>query len=672
MFTDIEGYTALMQKSEETAFLFRDTHRRIFRDNTERYHGEVNQYYGDGTLSIFDSAVDAVQCGIAMQLAFQQEPRIPVRIGIHSGDVVLSDEDIIGDGVNVASRIESLAVPGSVFISDKVYDEIKNSDAIETSFLDTFRLKNVDHPIGVYAISNEGLVVPPRKAISGKLEKEPPAGRRLIPLVIAVLLLGMVAFWGYRSFFSGPGGADKIESILVLPFDNFSGQDELDYFIAGMHSSLIGELGRISALRVISPTTARAYAGTQKSLAEIAEEHNVDAFLEVAVLGLGDSVHLQPKLIRVYPEEQQLWVQDYQEAKSQILNLYNSITQKVSQLAGVSLTAGEAQRIAENRTVDTAAYDLYQKGQFYLDQISPASLEKAFQYFKLAAEIDPDWAPPYAGLANVIQYRNQMGFLTPSEAIPQIHNYLDKALELDPNSAEAYYQRAVTAVWIEWDWEKGEAAFRKSLELEPNNASCHMFYAHLLMILRQNEKALQHAKQARDLDALRPFILGLYSVVLLYAADDPAAALVQAEKVFALEPDHYFTKAQLEGIWIGLGEYEKVFELWKEGNYAFWQEHGFGSQLEDVFRKHGWVEFTKELIKANEEIWEKEDHPHPMAFARKCVETKDFDKAVAYLEIDYERHDPNLPYLSTSLYYDKMKANSRYIALLKKMNLPVD
>ncbi len=125
MFTDIQGYTAFMQQNEEKAIQVRDKHRRIFNSVTENHKGRVLQYYGDGTLSIFDSAIDAVKCGIEMQLGFLKDPAIPVRIGIHTGDIIFSEEEIIGDGVNVASRIESLAVPGSVFISEKVYDESK-------------------------------------------------------------------------------------------------------------------------------------------------------------------------------------------------------------------------------------------------------------------------------------------------------------------------------------------------------------------------------------------------------------------------------------------------------------------------------------------------------------------------------------------------------------------
>ena len=173
MFTDIQGYTALMQQNEERAVRARDKHRRIFNDVTGKYGGRVLQYYGDGTLSIFDSALDAVKCGIEMQLGFREEPAIPVRIGIHTGDIFFSDEEIVGDSVNVASRIESLAVPGSVFLSGKVYDEIKNQESIKTTRLKAVKLKHVERPVEVYAVSNAGLVVPKPEEIQGKTEPLP-------------------------------------------------------------------------------------------------------------------------------------------------------------------------------------------------------------------------------------------------------------------------------------------------------------------------------------------------------------------------------------------------------------------------------------------------------------------------------------------------------------------
>jgi class 3 adenylate cyclase len=244
MFTDIVGYTAQMQQNEENAIKTRDKHRRIFNSITKRHNGRVLQYYGDGTLSIFDSAIEAVKCAIEMQLGFQEEPSIPVRIGIHTGDIIVSKEEIIGDGVNVASRIESLAVPGSVFISDKVYDEIKNQESIETSMLRAFKLKNVEKPVQVYAISNAGLMVPGPEDIEGKVsaestsisEKEIPPRKKdqskILYTIFVVIAIVMVIIT-YQKFGDKKNrDEDNLDkSIAVLPIKSLSDDPEKQYLV---------------------------------------------------------------------------------------------------------------------------------------------------------------------------------------------------------------------------------------------------------------------------------------------------------------------------------------------------------------------------------------------------------------------------------------------------------
>ena len=239
MFTDIEGYTALMQQSEDKAIAYRNRHREVFNAVTEKYKGNILQYYGDGTLSTFISAIDAVRCGIELQQAFREEPRIPVRIGIHSGDILFSEDGIIGDGVNVASRIESLAVPQSVFISEKIYDEIKNQPGIQTVSMGIFELKNVEKPMEVFAIANPGLIVPGKDQLAGKKKSEvknlrtTPDGKSKRVAINWILLPIIAILFGYFLYTSDlfktdsqtnriPSQIAAKKSIAVLPFINNS------------------------------------------------------------------------------------------------------------------------------------------------------------------------------------------------------------------------------------------------------------------------------------------------------------------------------------------------------------------------------------------------------------------------------------------------------------------
>ncbi|HET6766554.1 MAG TPA: adenylate/guanylate cyclase domain-containing protein, partial [Chitinophagaceae bacterium] len=168
MFADMTGYTAMMQEDEAHAKLLRNRHRQTLESLIPAHHGTILQYFGDGTLSIFDSAADAVRCGVAIQNELQKEPVVKLRIGIHSGDIVYDSEGIYGDCVNIASRIESLSVPGAVLFSAKVFDEIKNQRDIKAKPIGKFHLKNVKQPLEVYAATNDGLVIPMPAEIHGK------------------------------------------------------------------------------------------------------------------------------------------------------------------------------------------------------------------------------------------------------------------------------------------------------------------------------------------------------------------------------------------------------------------------------------------------------------------------------------------------------------------------
>ncbi len=461
-----------------------------------------------------------------------------------------------------------------------------------------------------------------------------------------------------------------IESVLILPFDNFTGLDDFEYYVAGLHSGLIGDLGKISSLRVPSRTSSKLYKDADMSIPEIASESGVDAVIEPSISCYGeDSLCVQIKLISAFPEEEQIWVQDYRVAKTQILNFFNNVTKNISKEINIVLTPLEESLLSEARTVDPEAYEAFLKGQYYWEKLDEESIQKALEYFQLAIEIDPEWADPYAGLANAWGLFRFFGYLPANAVVPNVHKYINKALEMDPNSAHAHYVRAIISVWTEWDWEQGEKEFLKSIDLNSNNALCRLYYAHLLMMQRRFDEALKQAKLGLELDPLKPLVLGLYAMVEMNEGDFHSAIL-HLEKALSIDPNFIWAVRILNTAQFMLhyqnGDWEKWIEAWGNKVKGHWNEEARETVI-NVFLEQGHVAGLNEMLKMNEKYGNKECLMSEGVIAERYIYLNDYEKAIDHLEKGYEMRA--IPYVATNKFYEILKDNPRYIELLKKMNL---
>lgn len=514
----------------------------------------------------------------------------------------------------------------------------------------------------LYDVTSEG--VEKTKPLSEIQEKDKtviPNAWRVATYVSFVLIIGLVVMniMG-RGNQIRPG---EIQSILILPFQNYTGDDQLDIVISGMHSSLISDVGRV--ISVISKTTSDVYKDADKTLSQIASELGVDVVVEPSVMCMGDSICFQ--LAMNTPEEKQLWNAEYRESKGQMPNLHNQITKQIADHLKIELTTDEEIVLSESRELDDEAVEAYYIGLHYLDMINANSLQTAKEYFNIAVEIEPEWAPLYAGLASVWAYQMQMSFVSPSIAIPKIYENLNKALELDPNSSTSHFSKAVIAVWTEWDWLKGEEEFLKGIELNPSNAMGRMFYAHLLMILQRPDEAVHQAKLAIELDPLRPFVLGLGGVVMA-STSDVKSAIALYEKALSIDPNHRWAIYGLSGTYRQMGDYEKWFEYFKK---IGWRDDKTLASVDSVFREQGYRAAVEMTIRMDEEA-AKERYVDFDILGYRNLELGNYDKAMDYFEKAYEIHHPNLPYFGgLANDYEQLRENPRYIALLKKMNLPL-
>jgi TolB-like protein len=364
MFSDIAGYTAIMGHDEERAIRALGEHRELLRTLLPRFNGRMLGEIGDGTLTIFHSASDAVKCAREVQSTIKDSKEFQLRIGIHLGDVLFADDKAWGDGVNVVSRIHALAPPGSICVSAAVYDEVRNKPEMAAKSLGHKNLKNVSRPIGVYIMSRESgsaATVGTSTGTNGRRRFAAVAGAAAI--TIAALGYFVVGRYYPTSNSATPsaGSPHGIRSLAVLPLDNYSGNPNQEYFADGMTDELTTDLATISQLRVISRSSAMRFKGEHRPpTPEIAKALNVDAIVEGSVLHAGDKVRITAELIDARADRH-LWAKSYERDSRDVLALQAEVALAIAREINVELTPREQARLANSRTVDPQAHDAYLK-----------------------------------------------------------------------------------------------------------------------------------------------------------------------------------------------------------------------------------------------------------------------------------------------------------------------
>ena len=469
-----------------------------------------------------------------------------------------------------------------------------------------------------------------------------------------------------RSDLINPG---MIQSVAALPFDNYTGDENLDYVAAGMHASLIGDIGKVSALRVTGKTSSSVYKNTDKSAPLIGEELNVDLLIEPTLTCYGDSVCVLIRAVTTSSEEKQILVREYRVDKNEILNFYGRVTREIAQEVKIELSPEEIRLLSKSRIVDRTAYDEYLKSRSYAVEGRKESMFKALGYLNSAIEKEPDWAPLYAAVAELWMWIQQAGYEPPSVAAPKIYENLNKAVELDPDLAEVHYLSAMIAQLGEWNWEKSEKEFLKTLAINPNDSWSRLLYSQLLLILQRNDEALAQRELVAGLDPLNPAMKLLYSGSLVQAGDFKTALLV-AEELVAADPMDWNANSMVEIAAYHLGEYDKVIKSLKH-TLPFSIEEDVYEGIVRIYNESGIVAAYEELMKHMENYAEN----NPISFSVMSggyIVANQPDKAMDWIEKGFEVHDPQIIYIATSMrHYEQLFGNPRFIAICEKANLPL-
>ena len=663
MFTDIVGYTALMGSDEDKAFEVLRKSRDIHIKSINKFNGKLIKEMGDGMLAQFDSAIDSVLCAIEIQKQSGKQINQKIRIGLHLGDITFDHEDIFGDGVNIASRLQSVADPGGIYISESIQKSIRAKSAVKTKYLGAVKLKNVDYPVNTYCIIEEGLPVPSVTKIEQLKGRSlfHRLSRSVYTYIILLLLIIANGTW-IQNYFKTD--APAISSLLILPFDNFTGDESLEYVVAGIHDALIGDVGKISALRVPSKRTANAYRNVEKSIPEIATELNIDAAVETSVTCYGDNICIQVKLVSAFPEEKQLWVHDFNIEKEQLSNLSKKIAKEISQQIHLNLTPQEEQLLAEANPIDPDAFEAYLRGMSYWELGTKQDLDRAMEYFQLSSQIDPDYALAYLGISRTWGGYVQHGFLPYHEVSDKVNAARNKALMLDSTLVEIHAGMATKYTWGDWNWQKAEKEFLKAIEINPNYAFSQAYYSHFLAIMGDPEKGLPHSELAMELDPFNTLYMSIHGQALKNAGKfDEALELLQ--NLYEIEPDQGIALPALWAVYHELGDTQKALDIAKK-IYVLKENELAVRSLEQGFEEGGYnlaMQRTAEMmISQRDSIY----FPSWQIFTLYCrAEMK--EEALEWLQKAYEEHDSNMPYINIDPLFDFLRDEPKFQNLLKTM-----
>ena len=528
---DVVGYSRLMGANEiATLEALKKLREDLLEPCIADHHGRTFKLTGDGTLVEFPSVVSALECALEIQRDMRArngpaaaDGRIEFRIGIHLGDVIVDGEDLYGDGVNVASRIESVAEPGGIAVSSSVRENVGTKADVAFEDAGEQELKNIDVPVRVYNVVIGAAKA--RKAASKEAEDKP--------------------------------------SIAVLPFTNMSGDPEQEYFSDGITEDIITDLSKVSGLFVLGRNTSFGYKGQSPDLTRVAAELGVKFVLEGSVRKAGSRVRITGQLIDGATGGH-VWADRYDRELDDIFAIQDEITQAIVQQLNVRLLPGEQEAIAKPTTGNIEAYQLFLRGRELFHSSTRVRIRLARQLFAEAVELDPQFARAYAGIAHCdTRLSNWYG---EKIAMADILAMADKAIALDPVLADAYTARGIAFSGAGRD-EEAIAAFERALELDPASFDAHYFLGHHLIKTRRYERAAEVLLRATGINPEDVQSAALASMALRQSeripeADDYARITIRrGETMLARQPENSRAAQMMFCAHAVLGERDKAVRL---------------------------------------------------------------------------------------------------------------
>jgi TolB-like protein/DNA-binding winged helix-turn-helix (wHTH) protein/Tfp pilus assembly protein PilF len=491
-----------------------------------------------------------------------------------------------------------------------------------------------------------------------------PGKRSWLRWAVAFLLVAAAAsaatvLWVRRSARAAP-----IRSIAVLPLRNLSNDPQEEYFSEGLTDELITRLASLQGLRVISLTSVMQYKDTRKPLAQIARELNVDAVVEGSVMRSGGRVRITAQLIEA-ASDRHLWAHSYEREPRDVLALQNEVTRDIADNIRLSLDPAAQQRLAAAPPLDPQAHEDYLRGRYYWSRRRGDDVNTAIRYFEQAIALDPNYARAYAGLADSYAMLGAYAVLPQEEVIPKARAAALKALELDENLPEAHTSLAVIAQNYDWDWPTAEREYRRAIELDPNYATAHHWYAEFLANQGRFDEAFAEIERARQLDPLSLIILSDRGAILYYARQYDRS-IEQFRAVLAQDPD--FPRALMVVYpCIEAGKFDEALaELakWRRPDEQPWRLNG----LVLIYARSGRRAQAERVVRELEQM-NRRQPLNPGVLITTYVAVGRKREAFALLQRAYDEHWAPLNSLKVNPFFDPLRGDPRFQELLRRLRL---
>lgn len=567
-------------------------------------------------------------------------------------------------GAWVALQVVELALPG-LNISDF---------AIRHAWIAVFLLFPLVLIFGWrYDISKHGIVRTPPAGAGDQFDQSLCRADYYILALLMVVAFGIFYQSAIRiSEIRQPESVEVIHkdirpnTIAVLPLENLSGDPEQAYFVSGMQDVLISGLSRISALKVTSKTSTMRYRNTTESMPRIAAQLGVAKLIEGSVFRVNDKVRITVTLINALLDEH-IWSQSFERDVRDVMMLQNEVAQAIAQQVKVAIRPEERKRLNSSESINPAAYEAYLKGQFHVERFTPQDVKLAAQYFQQAVNLDPDNALAYVGLAKLCAFQAQAALISPQEARDRCLPPIMKALELDNTLPEAHFMHAAHLVWLRYEWEKGEAAFHRAIELNPSYAEARQFYSHYLTIMGRGEEGTEQMRLALELDPLNPFVRNLYGTQLGMIGDLQGCIRV-IEDVMASNPGFGFGYGALVLAYHSLGEKDKAIAA-LANDFSVSMNFPEGAQVLEAAYAEG--DYKGAMLAAAHALEERSKtiHVGPLAIGSLYEYAGEWETAIDWYEKGVQIGGPGVPYLGVGTMPPEIGSNPRFIKLLRDIRL---